>query len=162
VLIPLDGSPEGEEAIEHAGAVARGPGAELVVVYVVVPTVYLTEPVAQAFVRETEQESEAASYLGEVAGRLRGRGFVVDTRILRHSQPARAILSCAEEVGAELIAMETHGRGGLTELVMGSVSDKVVRASPVPVLVHRPHAYAASSSAGGGTGERRAGGPFHL
>jgi nucleotide-binding universal stress UspA family protein len=160
VLIPLDGSPEGEEAVEHAVAVARDPGVELVLAHVVVPVVSLTEPVAQAFVHETELESAAASYLEDVAGRLRARGLAVDTRILRHSQPSRAILSCAEEVGADLIAMETHGRGGLTQLLMGSVADKVVRAAPVPVLLHRPRAYAAPS-AGQESGERKARGAFH-
>ena len=49
---------------------------------------------------------------------------------------------------ADLIAMETHGRTGVSRLLLGSVSDKVLRASPVPVLMHRPHASAAPETSG--------------
>jgi nucleotide-binding universal stress UspA family protein len=61
----------------------------------------------------------------------------VSTEVVHHPSPARAILDIADEHGVDLIAMETHGRSGVAKLLLGSVTDKVVRASPVPVLVHR-------------------------
>jgi nucleotide-binding universal stress UspA family protein len=50
---------------------------------------------------------------------------------------AGAILQCAVESGADFVAMETHGRGGMSRLLLGSVADKVVRGSRVPALLHR-------------------------
>lgn len=138
VLVPLDGSPAGDEAIEHAMAVAGDAGVEYILVYVVAPALYINEPHTFAYPYETELQTAAQAYLGDLAGRIRERGFAVDTRVLLHPQPARAILECASESAVDLIAMETHGRGGVARLLMGSVADKVVRASPVPVLLHRP------------------------
>jgi nucleotide-binding universal stress UspA family protein len=149
VLVPLDGSPSGEEALDHAMAVARDKDVEYVLLHVITPIVYMTDAVGVAYPEQTEAElqSWAESYLQEAAARVRARGFAPETRILRHPHPARAILECAVASGADLIAMETHGRGGLTRLVMGSVTDKVVRGTPVPVLVHRPRPEAALSTA---------------
>jgi nucleotide-binding universal stress UspA family protein len=81
-------------------------------------------------------QAEAADYLGHLVDRLRGRGFTVE-RALAEGPPAEAILAEAGRVGADLIAMATHGRGGLGRLVFGSVSDEVVRHAPCPVLLVR-------------------------
>lgn len=150
VVVPLDGSPAGEEAIEHALAVAGDADVELLLVHVVLPIFYLTERAAQAFLDETELEAGAAAYLAGVATRVRARGVAADTRVLGDPQPARAILECVADFGADLIAMETHGRGGVARLLMGSVADKVARAAPVPVLLHRPSAPESSAAAGRG------------
>jgi nucleotide-binding universal stress UspA family protein len=149
VLVPLDGSPSGEEALDHAMAVAGDKDVEYVLLHVITPILYMTDPVGVAYPEQTEAElqSWAESYLNEAAARVRARGFAAETRILRHPHPARAILECAVASGADLIAMETHGRGGLARVLMGSVTDKVVRGSPVPVLVHRPRAEAVQSTA---------------
>jgi nucleotide-binding universal stress UspA family protein len=158
VLIPLDGSPPAEEALDHALGVAHDEGTEYLLYHVVPPVVYLAEPPDMAFVHETEMESAAQTYLREVAGRIRARGFSVDTRVDVHTSPARAILDCVDEVGVDLIAMETHGHSGLARVLLGTVADKVTRASPVPVLVHRPGVeagQAAGRSAGESTGASR-------
>jgi nucleotide-binding universal stress UspA family protein len=138
VLLPLDGSRAGEEAIEHAMAVAGDAGVEFILVYVIAPALYINEPHTFAYPHEAELQTAAEAYLGDLANSIRERGFAADTRVLLHPQPARAILECASESAVDLIAMETHGRGGVARLLMGSVADKVVRASPVPVLLHRP------------------------
>lgn len=156
VLIPLDGSPAGEEAIEHAVAVAGDPVVRYYLFHVIEPVAYLAESADMAFVHETKLEAAAQAYLEAIADRIRARGFEVDTRVLSHPQPARAILEYADEIQADLIAMETHGRSGLTRLLMGSVVDKVVRATPLPVLLHRPRVNAAPAA--DRSGERSASG----
>jgi nucleotide-binding universal stress UspA family protein len=62
----------------------------------------------------------------------------VQTRVVSHEQPAAAILNDASAHGADLVALATHGRGGLKRLLLGSVADKVLRGGTTPVLVCRP------------------------
>jgi nucleotide-binding universal stress UspA family protein len=78
-----------------------------------------------------EVRKEAEAYLERVAGRLRAQSLSVRTRVALEDQPAAAILRAA-------VALETHGRRGLSRLFLGSVADKVIRGASVPVLVHRP------------------------
>ena len=139
VLIPLDGSPADDEAIDDVIAVAGDPGLELVLLHVVVPVVYLADPPATAYTIETEIESAMEQYLEEVARRIRARGLSATTRVTAEVSPAHAIVEVANDRGVDLIAMETHARRGTTRLFMGSVTDKVIRIARVPVLVHRRH-----------------------
>ena len=81
---------------------------------------------------------EANVYLDRIAARMKQDGFEVETRVLVDSRPASAILSYADDHEVDLIAMATHGRGGVPRAVMGSVTDKVVRGAHRPVLVVRP------------------------
>ncbi len=81
---------------------------------------------------------EAEVYLKRVATRMRQDGLEVENRVLVDSRPASAILTYADENEIDLIAMATHGRGGVPRAVMGSVTDKVVRGAHRPVLVVRP------------------------
>ena len=69
---------------------------------------------------------------------LERQGVDVETETLLGVRPAPAILRYAEEHAVDLIAVATHGQGGLPRLVVGSVADKVLRAATVPVLVVRP------------------------
>jgi nucleotide-binding universal stress UspA family protein len=77
----------------------------------------------------------AQEYLDALATRV-PVGRVV-TRVTTIGQPALAILDSAEEEGADLIAMSTAGRGGVSRMLLGSVADKVIRGSAVPVLLYR-------------------------
>jgi nucleotide-binding universal stress UspA family protein len=137
VLIPLDGAPADEEAIDHAIAVAGDRTVEFHLLQVIVPLAYFAEPVNTALLEDIELDEVARAYLEDVASRFRSRGLAVSIQVLHHSSPAAAILDVAGEHGVDLIAMETHGRSGVAKLLFGSVTDKVVRASEVPVLVHR-------------------------
>jgi nucleotide-binding universal stress UspA family protein len=85
-----------------------------------------------------EGVAEAQRYLDRVAERLRAEGRPVRTRALLTEQPAVAILDEARLQDADLIAMTTHGRSGLARLLLGSVADKVLRGSTLPVLLQRP------------------------
>jgi nucleotide-binding universal stress UspA family protein len=77
---------------------------------------------------------EAAAYLEGVAKRVRAESLRVQTQVVAEDYPAQVILRQTTDA----IAMETHGRRGLSRLVLGSVADKVLRGATVPLLVHRP------------------------
>jgi nucleotide-binding universal stress UspA family protein len=150
VLLPLDGSPLAERALEPAIALG-GPEATYTLLRVVKPALlpaYAPEggrPLGreveglldQIQVIQKRLLAEAEGHLAGVAGRLRERGLRVQTRVVVEEQPAVAILREAADGRAGLIALETHGRHGLSRLFLGSVADKVVRGAAVPVLVHR-------------------------
>jgi len=80
---------------------------------------------------------KAKGYLGRVAAPLRKRGIEAETVALL-GRAGEAILKYADANGIGLIAIATHGRGGLRRAVFGSVADQVLRESGLPVLVIRP------------------------
>ncbi len=88
--------------------------------------------------KRKRQREEAERYLDQIVGRLWDEKRPIFTQVLVAEQPGPAILRVAQEVGADLIALETHGRRGLGRLILGSVADKVVRAASLPVLLHSP------------------------
>jgi nucleotide-binding universal stress UspA family protein len=152
VLVPLDGTELAEQIIEPVVALAGLlPAAELTLLRIIKPVVpvhYLPEgtpvdPEARQLLQHVQTAQgqlhrEAEVYLDGVAGRLRQRGLNAHTRVAIDDHPAAAILHEAQALQASLIALETHGRRGLSRLILGSVADKVVRAAHVPILVHRP------------------------
>jgi nucleotide-binding universal stress UspA family protein len=142
ILVPLDGSPFAEDAIEQAVALG-GPDTEYMLLEVVplLVTEVLVARVADVVHVEAEADRvQTEEYLGRTADRLRSRGLQVTTRTLVHHQPARAILEYAADQGVDLIAIATHGRGVAGRLLFGSVADKVLRGAAIPVLIHRPTA----------------------
>jgi nucleotide-binding universal stress UspA family protein len=138
VLVPLDGSAEAEEAIVHALRIASDDGVEYLLVHVVMPLVFPLEATGAPVLDLSHIRESAEAYLEDVADRVRERVASVKTHVLEHAHTARAILHYAAESGADLVAMETHGRSGISRLLVGSVADKVARGSRVPVLLHRP------------------------
>jgi nucleotide-binding universal stress UspA family protein len=156
VLVPLDGSPADDDAIDDVLAVAGADDVEFTLLHVIVPVVYLAEPPQVSVLTEVELEGAAERYLEETARKLRPRGFTVTTRVVTHTQPARAILEYAKEWGADLLAMESHARNALERLLLGSTTDKVIRASHVPVLVHRQRVEADETSSRASSGARSA------
>ena len=143
VLLPLDGSPLAEAAVDPAMAAAAPFGAAFTVLHVV-RTADSLLPYDQTFWTPAEQEfldSErqlAEDRVRNVVHRLRAAGREVEGQVLLEPDPARAILRVAAEQGADLIAMSTHARAGVSRLFLGSVTDKVIRGADVPVLVVRP------------------------
>lgn len=145
ILVPLDGSTLAERALAHAERVAA-PGGEIVLFQVLEPELVMPPLGAAevASVREAERFARemreavvrgrqmAERYL-EGVRRLIARTDVTVTVRIEEGQPADSIVRAAEEV--DVVVMSTHGRTGLAHLLMGSVAEKVVRHSPVPVLV---------------------------
>ncbi|HET7583442.1 MAG TPA: universal stress protein [Gemmatimonadaceae bacterium] len=142
VLVPLDGSGLGEETLDSAIALLGVTGVEYTLARVLTPLLALFRSTPEG--ERDEAPRVAASvdqtdeYLEDLAARLCARGVVVRTAVLVHEHPARAILRYALRTDTDLVVMATHGRNALGRLVMGSVTDKVLRAGVVPVLVQRP------------------------
>jgi nucleotide-binding universal stress UspA family protein len=141
LLLALDGSTLAEQIVAPALALGQAMGTDYTLVRAIRPAWTVLHPTWHGARKIDERQRHTAeAYLEAVAGRLRAGGAVVQTRVHFAEQPAHAILDEAAAVGADLIALETHGRGGLSRLLLGSVADKVVRGSSVPVLVCRqPH-----------------------
>lgn len=145
ILVPLDGSELAEVALPHAISLAKQSGAEVILLRVLEPlapgaamgqeSIYI-EP---EFWRRLQQEylDEARAYLDRVAARLSADGLSARTEIRRGS-PAEMIIDTARELHADAIVMATHGRSGIGRWMLGSVADRVVRASHLPVLLIRP------------------------
>jgi nucleotide-binding universal stress UspA family protein len=82
------------------------------------------------------KESEA--YLERIANQCRAKMVKASTKLVVADQPASAILEKGTPPAIDLIALATHGRRGLSRLLLGSTADKIIRGSTVPVLVYRP------------------------
>ena len=141
ILVPLDGSSLAEQSLELAARLASLGDARITLLMVVIPQLAITRPssVMQFNIEQLQQrESEAGSYLGTVADRLRSKVKALDTAVVVAENPARAILEWAAQNGVDLVAMATHGRSGFRRFMLGSVADKVVRGAPIPVALTRP------------------------
>ncbi len=85
-------------------------------------------------------EHEGSEFLAEEARSLKAQGLRVQERVVMDDDPARAIIDFAKREGVDMIAMATHGRTGLREVVQGSVAEAVVKSGVAPVLLVRPTA----------------------
>ncbi len=143
ILVPLDGSPLAEQALEPARKLDPSGMATFVLMHAIPPFVfggYLPYiDVDELDLRSTQrQRAKAQAYLERVAGTLRAEGRQAETVLCSKQQSAVAILEAAREQRADAIALATHGRGGVRRWLLGSVADKVVRAAHIPVLLHHP------------------------
>jgi universal stress protein A len=140
ILVPTDFSEPAELAWRHAAALARAGGGTVVVLYV-------AEPVLSHYgvvglipsVTELEEQHDIASRLKlqELVERATADGLSVKSRIVQ-GRPWQEIVKVAEEAGADLIVMGTHGRTGFTHGAIGSTAERVVQRASCPVLVVRP------------------------
>jgi nucleotide-binding universal stress UspA family protein len=146
ILVPLDGSRAAEAVLEPARALAEAFGGTLVLLRVVQPVPMGTVP-PMGFAGGTIVEDEEATHVVALEARreveaiargLADRGFAsVERHVVVETGVARAILDFANRHRVDLIAMSTHGRGA-SRLVVGSIADKVLRGSALPVLLRRP------------------------
>lgn len=139
VLVPLDESPLAEAALPYAEALARPFRARLRLLGVVEQPesgVLGARPELRAHL-ETVARQALTTYLETTAQGLRGRGLEVAVHV-RTGDPAREIVAAAEEEPDTVVAMATHGRGGMERWLLGSVADTVMRTASRPVLLVRP------------------------
>ena len=143
ILVPLDHSPGSDEIVEYASAIARGLGASIALMHVYDPPNAMVGIVPGVSMNE---EAEAVRQAGvELLDRattiLRANGFSSSDRILEAVGPASSAIGRRIRAGNfDLVVMGTHGRSGVSHLVMGSVAEDVVRSVTCPVLlVHLPH-----------------------
>jgi len=143
ILIPLDGSALSEQILEPVIALGILMQAECILVHVVEPFGFSGyAPLARSarldVTATARQQSEAQDYLDQVAVYLQSHKVAVRTRVLIAREPARAILDDARKHGIDLIAMATHGRGGLARLIVGGLPVQVLHHGALPVLLYRP------------------------
>lgn len=143
MLVPLDGSSAAEAVLEPALRLAALLRAECRFIVVVPGDAAVSSAVAAGAVGVAAAEprdgaaARARAYLARVCEEAAARGVRGDCHVVGHSSPAAAILQEVAASGCDVIAIASHGRGGPARLLLGSVSDKVIRAAPIPVLVQR-------------------------
>lgn len=140
ILIPLDGSVLAEQALHQIPHVAA-PDAQVRLIQVVhspVPIVAPEMAVPLPAGGLEEVKDEVVAYLKSEAESLSGVQTQVSIDAIEGDDVAASIVNYAKHHGCDLIIISTHGRGGLSRLVFGSVAESVVRHAPCPVLVMRP------------------------
>jgi len=139
VMVPLDGSELSATILGAAADLASASGARLTLVHVVSSSAVLGARIFPLLPDDlTPAMAKAREYLESKAEELRARGLRVDVHVEEHEAPGRAIAAVADKLDADVIALATHGYGGLKRALLGSVADKVLRSSPLPLLVQRP------------------------
>ena len=137
ILVPTDGSEETREAVEHAIDLAAEHDATIHALYVVNSASFSGLPMESSWESVAAMmNEEGLAALDEVEGIAAERGVPVE-RALVDGNPSREIVRYAEDEDCDLVVMGTHGRGGIDRLLLGSVTEKVVRSSSVPVLTVR-------------------------
>ena len=138
ILVPLDGSELSESVLNHVVTIATSCQVpEVVLMRVREP---LDQGVRIALDPEIAAEldeayhNEAANYLEKIATTLKRKGIAVKVEVLS-GNPAEEIIKYSQRSGVDLIIMSTHGRSGVSRWVFGSVADKVIRQTEVPVLI---------------------------
>lgn len=143
ILIPADGSPV-SAAAGHAGiALARQLGAEVLGLYVapkyqypvyveIIPPSYPSEEEYESLMRNTGN-----AYLNPMREEAASAGLKFEAITGFSDSVPQEIIRMAEKNACDLVYMGSHGKGGLGQLLLGSVTTKVLAASPIPVLVHK-------------------------
>jgi len=145
ILVPLDGSKLAECALPHVEALAKGCETEEVILVSVTERVKgyraleePSQPLGQRLIPEAfgKKEKQAQKYLDRIAKAIAAKGINVSTEVLLW-KPDEAIIGYAKQYGCDLIVMASHGRSGPSRWAHGSVAEKVLRASGIPVLMIR-------------------------
>lgn len=142
VLIPTDGSELSERAVTHGVALAKAHNAKITALHVTPPFhVSALDPIT---VVQSAQERHlgrarvlASQHLEVVANAARAAGVACDTVHIVHDHPYQAIIDTAGSKRCDLIAMASHGRHGVSAVILGSETAKVLAHSTIPVLVLR-------------------------
>lgn len=141
ILIPTDGSSLATLAVDAGIAFAKEVGAKVTVLTVMEPFHLISIDAEQlANTREKYEalsEVHASETLAAVRAKAETAGVSCDTDQVSAHDVYRAIIGKAEEIGADLIVMASHGRGGVGALIIGSVAAKVLTHSAIPVLIYR-------------------------
>jgi nucleotide-binding universal stress UspA family protein len=137
-LVPLDGSMIAEAIVPFILEIAGPLDMEVALLRVVVPPApVVVEGATHVVVEDVEKmRTDAEEYLAPIAAALRARGVRVTSHV-RFGEAVSEIRSGAHEIGADMIAMTTHGRGGLGRLLFGSIAEAVLRQAEIPVFLMR-------------------------
>lgn len=143
ILVPLDGSAFSESVMDAARSMAAYRRLAITLLQVVPPVMqHLGVPESPMVGIDADmtraREDQARDYLRDLRERVEAQGIECATATVVGGNTAEVILDLARGNEYGMIAMATHGRGGLRRAVLGSVADKVVRGAELPVLVTRP------------------------
>ena len=144
IVVPLDGSVLAEQILPRVTALAKFEEAEITLLNVLIPESYSQKEIVDSSMPWWENDITAAqTYLFRVAGALRRDGIPVTTDVVIGENVAQSIGEFAGREKADLIAIATHGRGGLARMLRGSVADAVLHSSRMSMLVFKPDNMAA-------------------
>ncbi len=144
MLVPLDGSDLAESVLPHVESIAGGCNvSEVVLVRVFEPVQIPQSAIIEPYIKENDlkniedsHQAQALEYLDSIVDRLQISNTNITHKILK-GPVAESLAQYAEENEVDLIVISTHGRSGISRWVMGSVADKVLRSSCVPILMVR-------------------------
>jgi len=141
ILLPTDGSRLAGKAVTHGVALAKRLDAKITVLTVTPPfrvftidTQMLEDTQSQY---KTRMRTHVTRTLDAVARTAKRAGVSCDTHHVEHEHVYKAIIDTAKSKGCDLIVMASHGRRGISAIVLGSETIKVLTHSKIPVLVHR-------------------------
>jgi nucleotide-binding universal stress UspA family protein len=141
ILIPTDGTELSRKAVLYGVQLAKESGASVTALTLVEPYRVASLDAVLVSVGEDEYEEEsrriAEQALEQVRMAASAAGVPCDTIREVHDQPYRAIIEAAQAKGCDLIVMASHGRRGMSALLLGSETVKVLTHSTIPVLVYR-------------------------
>lgn len=140
ILVPLDGSLWSEQALPVATTIARHAQAVVHLVHVHIPLLVVIPSAVSVFDTSADQQQreQEQSYLNSVADRLSEQGLRVITWLLEGAV-APVLQEYVAQHAIDLAVMTTHGRGALSQLWFGSVTDQLVRSLPTPILLLHPN-----------------------
>ena len=160
ILIPLDGSKRGESALQYVEdlvfALSAEQNIEVTLIQVIAPItryVHSSDGASVPIVSNEEEmepvKKESLDYLNQAGERLRSRGVIVECKTIVkeiRASAAEEIIRAEDYIDADLVAMSTHGRRGVSKWVLGSVTEKVLQAGKAPILVVRAKKKSATST----------------
>jgi len=142
IMVPLDGSELAECVLPHVEGLIKGCHVSNVVFVRVVqppvPSHYGEVPISPEIYEETEsaRKSAAKEYLDQIKNRLKYEGTELHSEVLV-GRVADSLTDFAEKNNFDLVLIATHGHSGVKRWVRGSVADKILRSSNIPVLMVR-------------------------
>jgi nucleotide-binding universal stress UspA family protein len=139
IVVPLDGSSLAEQILPRVLALAKFEEAEITLLHVLIPQSHSQKDIVAPDLPWWEKDiSLARSYLFRIASGLRREGVPVTTDIVINENVAGAISDFASREKADLIAIATHGRGGLARMLHGSVAGAIMHSARMSMLVFKP------------------------
>jgi nucleotide-binding universal stress UspA family protein len=142
ILIANDGSALAEKAVSHGLSLAKSVGAKVIALIVEAPfNVYgvpesMVGQMSDAFAQHAEHiKQHAGIVLNRIEDAAKAAGVPCETVQVEHDHPYQAIIATAKAKGCDLIVMASHGRSGISAVLLGSVTNKVLTHTNIPVLV---------------------------
>lgn len=141
ILVPLDGSKRAERILLHVERLAMHYHAKLILLQVIEPPPLIVGPEGDITLHQQEMErgvNKAENYLAATEGKFQEKGIKTRTHVA-HGPVVEAIIATAEREEADLIAIASHGRSGLSQVFYGSVAAGVLHRIDRPLLLIRSH-----------------------